>query len=358
MFLTPQVRRSFLAAFVLLATPHLHAAALPGAEGYGATATGGTKPVLVTNLNDSGPGSFREAAGTKGSRVNFSVSGTIVLKSEVAVASDVTLDGTSAPDSGITLTGFPVSLSQQSNLIIRNLRFREGLTGPEKKCSLQGTDCSNIIVDHCSIEQGRWDCLEFTGHSHDITVQWCLIGEGVAPQYFGTLLNGEDRITFHHNLYIDNKSRNPKLKANAQYIDNVIYNWGSGGGLVGGHSGATWNSDVINNFIMAGPSSNTGWLAMCTASDTWYVSGNVVDSNLDGKADLTVTPSADFAAKGVTLRPAILHHPSIPVTIEPVAKCVQEATVGAMGCQPYDDTDHRLLGYFKSYGKEGRMGLP
>jgi len=363
MFLEPPFKpaphhRWFLAVLILFIAPHLYAAAFTGAEGYGANATGGSKLVQVTNLNDSGPGSFREAVATKGSRVEFSVSGTIVLKSEVAVASDVTLDGTTAPEQGITITGFPVSLSGQSNLIIRNLRFREGLSGPPKKCSLQGSDCSNLIVDHCSIEQGRWDCLEFTGHSHDITVQWCIIGEGIPPQYFGTLLNGEDRITFHHNLYVDNKSRNPKLKANAQYINNVIYNWGTGGGLVGGHSGATWNSDVINNFIMAGPSSNTDWLAMCTASDTWYVAGNVVDVNKDGKADLTAAPSTDFAAKGVTIRPEILYHPSVAVTIEPVSKCIQEAADGAMGCHPIDETDRRLIGYFKSFGKEGRMGTP
>jgi pectate lyase len=345
-------------ALALTTTLHLHAAAFPGAMGYGANATGGSKEILVTNLNDAGEGSLRAAAAVKGSRVVFKIAGTIVLKSELSVAGNLTLDGTTAPNPGITITGFPVSLSGQSNLIIRNLRFREGIGGPPRKCSLQGTNCSNLIVDHCSIEQGRWDCLEFTGHSHDITVQWCLIGEGVAPQNFGTLLNGEDRITLQHNLFVDNKSRNPKLKANAQYINNVVYNWGGGGGLVGGHSKAKWNSDVINNFFMAGPSSNANWLAMCTASDTWYVAGNVGDFDKDGFVNARTIPSADFAAKGVTIRPAIMHRPVAPVTIDPASHCLELAISGAMGCQPNDETDQRLCGYVKSAGKLGQMGTP
>src|SRR5262249_30912794 len=60
--------------------------ALPGAEGYGRFARGGRggRVVEVTNLNDSGPGSFRAAVEAEGPRtVVFRVSGVIHLRSPI-----------------------------------------------------------------------------------------------------------------------------------------------------------------------------------------------------------------------------------------------------------------------------------
>jgi pectate lyase len=346
------------AALLGLAIFQVHAQSFSGAQGYGAVATGGSTVYTVNNLNDSGTGSLRDALSASGRYVKFSVTGTITLKSELAVPSNTTLDGTTAPSPGITIVGQPVSTSDHNNIIIRNLRFRETDSGPSGKGSLMGSDCYDIMIDHCSIEQGRWDCQEFTGSSHDITVQWSIIGEGIDPQNFGELLDGEDRVSIHHNLFVDNESRNPKLKANSQYIDNVIYNWGGGGGLVGGHSSAPWNSDIINNFVMAGPSSTANWLTLCNSNDVWYVSGNEYDLNADGVWTSTAIPNSQFTAQGVTIRSTVYHHPTYAVTIDSPAHCVDLATGGYLGCQPQDATDKRLCGYVKSYGTQGQIGLP
>src|SRR6059058_2510229 len=76
-----------------------HTLAFPGAEGYGALASGGRgKPVVVvTNLNDDGPGSFREAVSHDGVTVVFATSGVIHLKSNILLPSDLTLAGQTAP---------------------------------------------------------------------------------------------------------------------------------------------------------------------------------------------------------------------------------------------------------------------
>lgn len=72
--------------------------AFPGAMGFGAFATGGRGGEIyhVTNLDDRGPGSFRDAV-SKGHRVVvFDVGGYIELKRTVSVASNITILGQSA----------------------------------------------------------------------------------------------------------------------------------------------------------------------------------------------------------------------------------------------------------------------
>jgi pectate lyase len=346
-------------ALSLLTAPRALAVAFPGAEGYGANATGGTNPYTVTSLDDSGPGSLRDAVSQSGRLVTFSVAGTIQLKSELTVKGDTTIDGTTAPSPGITVTGFSTSISSQSNIIIRNIRLREDVTGDAHKCSVQGFTSTNIILDHCSIEWGRWDCVGFTGKSSDITVQYCMIGEGILPQRFGFLIDGASNISLHHNVFIDNESRNPKDEGNSQYICNVVYNWGGGGGLIGSHSAAVWKSDIINNFFMAGPSSKGKWLSLCKPTDTWYQSGNYLNNKKSGNpSDGAVLADSDFTAATVTLVSAPQHSPTIPVTIDPPDKCYQEAAAGHLGCQPLDDVDQRLVGYVKSAGTAGQLGRP
>ena len=111
-----------------------------------------------------------------------------------------------------------------------------------------------MIFDHCSIQWGRWDSLGVTQGSRDITFQHCIIGEAIDPQRFGALVDSVTNVTLHHNLWINNQSRNPKGKADMQFINNVIYNWRYAG-YVGGHSSADWYQDLINNYFIKGRSS-------------------------------------------------------------------------------------------------------
>ena len=160
--------------------------AFPGAEGFGALATGGRGGEVyhVSNLKDRGPGSFRDAVSTQRRIVVFDVGGYIQLASPVSIASNVTIAGQTAPGEGVCLRNYTVSFARSHDVIARYIRLRQGLTPKqEKKCALGLGECHDVILDHVSIEWGRWDCIGFTA-AHDVTLQYCLIGEGIDPQRF------------------------------------------------------------------------------------------------------------------------------------------------------------------------------
>ncbi len=102
--------------------------ALPNAYGFGANATGGRGGTIyhVTNLSDSGPGSFRDAVSAGNRIVVFDVGGYIVLQSPVSLSSNLTIAGQTAPGSGIGIMASEVSLSGKTNIIMRNVRMRQG----------------------------------------------------------------------------------------------------------------------------------------------------------------------------------------------------------------------------------------
>ncbi|MDE6766374.1 MAG: pectate lyase, partial [Duncaniella sp.] len=131
------------------------APAFPGAEGHGRYVTGGRggKIIHVTNLNDSGAGSFRAALETTGKRVIvFDVAGTIHLNSDIKLKKgNVTILGQTAPGGGITVADYTFQV-EADNVVVRFMRFRRGT---DKNLN-DGADASwgrnhhNIIFDHCS----------------------------------------------------------------------------------------------------------------------------------------------------------------------------------------------------------------
>jgi pectate lyase len=116
----------FAAAFLATASIVLAQNAFPGALGFGAIATGGNSgtTVTVTNLNDSGSGSLRDAVSGSNRNIEFAVSGYIVLESALSLSSDITINGQTAPSPGIGVMGGDVSASGKNNIIIRNFRMR------------------------------------------------------------------------------------------------------------------------------------------------------------------------------------------------------------------------------------------
>lgn len=256
--------------------------AFPGAEGGGMYATGGRggKVYHVSNLNDSGAGSLREAVEASGKRiVVFDVAGTIVLKSELTISNnDITIAGQTAPGDGICLRDYTVRIDAD-NVIIRYLRFRLGNatanTADPQDNTICGSFHENIILDHCSISWAMNECALFYAN-RNFTMQWCLLSEGLnkwnsapgakAYGYGGTL--GGKNASFHHNMLAHNPKRNPCFDFSAFYMkdsedyseeyrghvdfrNNVIYNWGESN-VYGGADGAF---NMVNNFYKPGPKS-------------------------------------------------------------------------------------------------------
>ena len=349
---------------LLALTPFVNAAeqkestAFSGAEGFGQFASGGRggETVHVTTSEDSGPGSFRDAVSKPNRTVVFDVGGIIRLKSNVAVSSRITLDGQNAPGEGVTIYGRSVSFSGQHNVIVRYLRFREGIAGDRGKCSVNLSGGSDMVFDHCSIEWGRWDCLGLTQGSHDITFQNCIIGEGIDPQRFGSLSDSVTNITYSHNLWINNQSRNPKAKGTIQYINNVVYNWGVCG-LVGGHSAADHFLDAIGNYFIAGPNSNSRFAGEFTATDHVFQKDNFADVNKDGQLNGRPVVAEDFGSgeNAPTLMTNLTVAPQISATIES-AQAAFSNVIAHAGCSLHrDSVDARLIDEVKSFGTRGKI---
>jgi hypothetical protein len=287
--------------------------AFPEAEGFGKYTTGGRggKVFIVSNLNDKGPGSFREAAESKEKRIIvFAVSGTIHLDSKLNIKGDVTIAGQTAPGDGICLADNSVLLGGD-NIIVRYLRFRMGdkyqkggmIDGNGGDDAFGGTRRKNIVIDHCSM---NWSTDEvFSVYAGDsTTLQWNLISEPLNYSYhyetgdtgyehhgYGAIWGGRHS-SFHHNLFAHCNSRTPRFdgirnipEENCDYCNNVIYDWGHNN-VYAGEGG---NYNIVNNYYKYGPSTSNSvkyrianpWNKVPSISfGKWYVNGNYVDGSL------------------------------------------------------------------------------
>ncbi|MBO7378598.1 MAG: polysaccharide lyase [Bacteroidales bacterium] len=258
--------------------PQANIPAFPGAEGGGMYSFGGRggKVIVVTNLNDRGPGSFREACETGGARiVVFNVSGIIRLETPINVrAPYITIAGQTAPGDGICIAGESFAINTH-DVVIRHMRFRRGETGVEhREDSFGGNPVGNIMIDHCSCEWGLDENISFYRHMYDesegqyenvakkyptvnVTIQNTISAKALDTynHAFGSTLGGENA-SFMRNLWASNSGRNPSIGWNGcfNFVNNVVYNWVHRT-ADGGDWTATYN--FINNYYKPGPATPT-----------------------------------------------------------------------------------------------------
>jgi pectate lyase len=283
--------------------------AFPGAEGYGKYTTGGRggKVMVVSNLNDDGPGSLRDAVSKKEPKmVVFAVSGTIHLQSPLYIKGNTTIAGQTAPGDGICLADYPVQLSGD-NIIVRYLRFRMGdryqnqgkVAGAGHDDAFSSMKRKHIIIDHCTMS---WSTDEtFSVYAGDsTTLQWNLMAEPLNYSYhfekgdtdfeqhgYGGIWGGM-HLSAHHNLFAHCVSRTPRFNGirhtpeeNVDFRNNVIYNWGHNNVYAG--EGGTYN--IVNNYYKYGPETKKNVQARLlnpfkndkTPFGKFYVNGNYVD---------------------------------------------------------------------------------
>ncbi len=324
--------------------------AFPGAEGYAAYATGGRggTVVHVTNLNASGAGSLADAVSHTNRIVVFDVGGVIdITNSSITIANNVTIAGQTAPGEGITIYGGRIIASGKSNIIIRYIRMRGGKSVAQKKCTLTMDNCENVILDHCDISWGPWDNVHITD-ANNITFQNCIISEGIEPQRFGAITDGTRNWTICHCLWINNKSRNPKMKCYLQYYNNVLYNFAMG--IIGGHSAADNYQDVMNNYFIAGPSTTSDkYFDDWTETDHLYSTGNYYDGNKNGVLDGRLITDYHSATPMSSPNFTTTHPMHLTSAAEAYANAVEQ--VGASRVR--DSHDRRLIDQLTSLGTKG-----
>ena len=306
--------------------------AFPGAEGHGRYVTGGRGGdiIHVTNLNDSGEGSFRNAvSGSKKKIIVFDVAGVIPLESDLTIGANTTIAGQTAPTPGITLRYHTLRLGG-NNIIMRFIRCRRG---QEKDNSENGDAIwdrhrTGIIIDHCSFSWSIDEVVSFYDNNN-FTMQWCTIaeslnnaGHGKGAHGYGGIWGGK-LASFHHNFIAHTSNRSPRFNGarygwtgytgnnlydeynwdtptQAEIVDfrnSVMYN--NAGDCYGGPGGGQIN--IVNNYYKGGPSTSdkkANRVTLVTVSDEsnsddkhpeyygmtsrYYINGNTTETH-DGE---------------------------------------------------------------------------
>ena len=348
-----------LLASMLIAYGNIEAQqiAFPGAQGWGRFALGARKsanPTVyhVTNLNDSGTGSLRDAVSQPNRIVIFDVSGVIKLSSRIVFSSNLYVAGQTAPGEGVTIYGDGVSFSGASNIICRYLRVRMGHNGSSGKDCAGVANGTNMIFDHCSFSWGLDETFSINGFgaAWNITLQNCIFGQGLMTHSAGGLMQA-DSITLYRNLYIDNSTRNNKVKGTNQYANNVVYNWSNGCYIMGGDSEGSSYVNIESNLFINGPSGGGNCFGGANQDFHCYGVDNWQDANRDGvlnPTEVTNYSASDHRTTDPYDYPALELYPGNELITKNIP------TVGAS--LPYrDQSDCYLIDELMSFGLKGAL---
>ncbi len=381
------------AAQVPTLTPSAGVRAFPGAEGFGASATGGRngRVIYVTNLNASGPGSLTEALAASGPRyVLFKVSGFINASIRIAKG-DVTIAGQSSPG-GITVRGLitdedtwcdnqcGVGVVGPDNIVVRHLRSRPGIpAATDGWIEPDGVRIRNsryVVLDHVSAENAIDEALEIS-YSNNITVQDCLLGEtlGDHADRGGLLMNYSNRaggheldaITVARTAWIRIAGRYPEMSREGEsagetmrvelannllweqryFIDSGHYN-----GISGDGDPVYYQLNWVGNAGFTEPTYPYGmlWFANPTGRSTVFFADNrtsrwptYADWQLNYCCnDFALWPPPDKPTWAVASR-----HP-FPAVNYIASSNVRAYAIAHAGAFPRDPMDRRLMSYVAS----------
>ena len=327
--------------------------AFPGAEGFGRFATGGRGGAVyhVTNLNDSGPGSFRDAVSQPKRTVVFDVAGVIAISNRIVVSPKVTIAGQTAPGDGVVVYGNGISFSGANNSIARHIRFRMGVNGDHGKDAAGIAHGHDLIFDHVSVSWGRDENFSINGVATNITIQNSIIAQGLQHHSAGGLIQTSGGVSILRTLYCDNYTRNPKVKGVNQYVNNVVYNWGDGGCYILGDSAAPSFANVANNYFIAGPDTGAAAFIRGNMNFHLFAENNFEDRNRNGVLDGALIPEKAYGV--VNWRKKPFAYPAVaPLSALQAYKTV----IAQAGASLHRDAvDQRLIAEVLSLGKAGQI---
>ena len=327
--------------------------AFPEALGFGAYATGGRTGSVyhVTNLNDNGSGSFRDAVSSSNRIVVFDVGGYIQLDSAVLIANNTTIAGQTAPGEGIGFRAGELSCANHSNIIMRYLRIRPGSeTSSTTDDALSLYRASNVMIDHCSFEFAPWNNIDGVGTTSypvtNISFQYCLIANPIYQQFGAHCESVGGNWSWYYNAFVNSHNRNPLAKTNTVFVNNILYNYQAGYTT---HTSTSFKHDIVNNYFIIGPSLSTDntWYQV-DKNQSIYYSGNLKDSDEDGSLDGSTTTPYWYQGTGT-----VLSSPWSTVTSSnPIysATAAFRLVTSWSGTLPYDQMDSIVWGQVNTLG--------
>jgi Bacterial Ig domain len=338
------------------------AIAFPGAQGFGKKATGARNGVVyhVTNLNDTGAGSFRDAVSASNRFVVFDVGGYIQLVTAVSVKSNITIAGQTAPGGGIGFRGGEISFANQSNIIMRHVRIRPGSeTASTEDDALSLYKASNVMIDHSSLEFAPWNNIDAVSDDWqvspmtDVTIQDSVIADPTGQQFGAHTESVSSQMAWYRNIFANSHNRNPLAKVNTVFVNNLLYNDSAGYTT---HTSTNFKHDILNNYFVFGPAS-TG------TDNTWYqvdknqaiyYAGNLKDTNRDGTLNGAATTPYWYQGEGTVLTtPWSVETNATPALDTPSAARVAISLAGTL---PRDPMDALIISQVMTLGK-GTTGL-
>ncbi len=306
-------------------------------EGFGKITHGGASGTVyhVTSLADSGPGTLREGVegyGKDNRYVVFDVAGEIHLLSDMYIRGPgMTVDGSSAPSPGITITKPTQTvetfyITGTHDIIVNYMRF-EGVMGKEQHVSQNaltiGIDgdsppdhhARNIVLDHITTRLGTDSSPDIWGRVSDITLSNNLFYQNWHPTLvaYGDNSQKRERISFHHNVYARNHERSPYLRGfteEVDFVNNVVYNWGYwegyGYGLrITGVNGTPDKINIVNNFFDSNASRDSAIICGDPPYNNIYISGNTIPPESSTACANTSTPFSISPAYQATTTPVL-----------------------------------------------------
>ncbi len=330
--------------------------AFPGAEGFGKYAVGGRAGTVVhvTNLNDAGAGSLRDAVSASNRIVVFDVAGVIKISARIVVSPNIYIAGQTAPGEGITVYGNGWSFSGANNSICRYIKIRMGIVGSSGDDANGIANGHDMIFDHCSISWGRDETFSINAPTTArVTIQNCIMSQGLLTHSAGGLIQNDSGITLYRNLYADNGTRNNKIKGRNQYVNNIVYNWSAGAYIMGGDSEGESFVNAVSNLFIQGPIPGVSPFSVGNSLFHIYQTDNLSDSNHNGIFDPHVIQQSEFGG-GPDFQATPYPYPILPTIAANTLLDQSLPTVGA--CLPYRDfVDYYVVNEVKSLGLKGQF---